>query len=136
MTDQRTTVEGSCHCGSVRWSHEGLPDSTTACNCTVCRRYGALWAYGFRDEVIHISGRTEAYVRGEDIGFHFCPNCGCVVCWLALEPGKDGRQWGAVNLRLAHDPAIIADVPIRHFEGLDSFEDEPMDGRCVKDYWY
>jgi hypothetical protein len=40
-------VEGSCHCGAVRWSFDGTPESATACNCTVCRRYGVLWAYDF-----------------------------------------------------------------------------------------
>jgi hypothetical protein len=113
-----------------------MPVSATACNCTLCRRFGALWAYGFRDEAIRISGRTSVYVRGEDIGFHFCPECGAAAYWLSLEPGEDGRHWMAVNLRLAEDPALIGATPIRHFEGLESFREKPMDGRCVRDYWY
>lgn len=40
-------VEGSCHCGAVRWRFAGVPESATACNCSVCRRYGALLAYDF-----------------------------------------------------------------------------------------
>jgi hypothetical protein len=27
-------IEGSCHCGAVRFSFEGVPDGATACNCT------------------------------------------------------------------------------------------------------
>ncbi len=35
-------IQGSCHCGSVRWTFEGLPDGATAFNCTVCRSSAAL----------------------------------------------------------------------------------------------
>jgi hypothetical protein len=37
---------------------------------------------------------------------------------------------------LAEDPDVVAHIPIRHFDGLDTFEDLPMDGRCVRDYWF
>src|SRR5271167_3011941 len=127
-------IEGSCHCGAVRWSFEGVPEGATACNCTVCRRYGVLWAYGFENERIRISGATQAYVRGDSIGFHFCPKCGCVAYWRPLQPGQDGRWWVAVNLRLA-EPEAVASIPIDHFEGLETFKDLPRDGRHVADYW-
>ena len=39
-------MNGSCHCGRVTWTLKTPPTSVTACNCTVCRRYGVLWAYG------------------------------------------------------------------------------------------
>jgi hypothetical protein len=73
-------IEGSCHCGAVRWSFDGMPDSATACNCTVCRRYGVLWAYDYENERIRVSGPTRAYARGrQNISFHFCADCGCVA---------------------------------------------------------
>ena len=129
-------IEGACLCGSVRWGIEDVPESATACNCTACRRYGALWAYGFEDEGIHISGTTRAYVRGtKTLEFRFCPDCGCVAYWCAREPGEDGRRYMAVNLRLA-EPDAIAAVPILQFEGLDTFENLPRDGRCVADIWF
>ena len=129
-------IEGSCHCGAVRWRFEGMPGGATACNCTVCRRYGTLWAYDYDGEGIKVSGDTTAYVRGDgNIGFHFCPSCGCVAYWRAREAGKDGRYRIAVNLRLA-EPDAVAAIPIDHFDGLDSFDDLPRDGKCVKDYWF
>ena len=129
-------IEGSCHCGAVRWSYDGVPDSATACNCTVCRRYGVLWAYDYDGEGIKVSGPTRAYVRGSgSIGFHFCPSCGCVAYWLATEPGKDGRRRIAVNLRLA-EPEKVAAIVIDHFDGLENWEDLPRDGRCVADMWF
>ncbi|HTY50540.1 MAG TPA: GFA family protein [Steroidobacteraceae bacterium] len=128
-------IEGSCHCGAVRWQLQGMPESATACNCTICRRYGVLWAYDFDGEGIHTSGHTQVYIRGDSIGFHFCPVCGCVAYWRALKPKDDGRRRVAVNLRLA-EPEGVAKIQIAHFDGLDTFEDLPRDGRCVADYWF
>jgi hypothetical protein len=129
-------IEGSCHCGSVRWRFDGQPDGATACNCTVCRRYGVLWAYDYVDEGIHVTGPTKAYVRGKAIEFHFCPHCGCVAFWRALRLEEGGRRRIAVNLRLAEQPEAIASIPIDHFDGFDTFDDLPRDGRCVSDYWF
>lgn len=136
VSDDATNVlEGSCHCGATRWTFAGLPTDATACNCTICRRYGVLWAYDFENERIRVTGSTKVYVRGNAIGFHFCPECGCVAYWRALDPGEDGRRRIAVNLRLA-EPDAVADIPIDHFEGLVSFDDLPRDGRCVRDMWF
>ena len=128
-------IRGSCHCGAVRWELDERPEGATACNCTVCRRYGVLWAYDYQDEGIRVSGATRSYVRGESIEFHFCPVCGCVAFWRSRQPDDDARRRIAVNLRLA-EPEAVASVPIDHFDGLDTFEDLPRDGRCVADYWF
>ena len=128
-------LDGSCHCGTVKWRFEGMPESATACNCTICRRYGVLWAYDYEGEGIGVSGPTNVYVRGDSIGFHFCPTCGCVAYWRALEPNREGRRRIAVNLRLT-EPEPVSRVPVDHFEGLRSFEDLPRDGKCVADYWF
>ena len=106
-------LQGSCYCGSVQWQFHGMPESATACNCTACRRYGVLWAYDYEGEGIHVSGATKAYVRGDSLGFHFCPECGCVAYWRSLEPNKEGRRRMAVNLRLT-EPEPIAHLPIDH----------------------
>ncbi len=129
-------IEGSCHCGAVHWTFEGTPDGATVCNCTICRRYGVLWAYDFENEGIRVEGPTTVYARGEkQIGFHFCPTCGCLAYWRAVEAGKDGRRRIAVNLRLA-EPDVVAAIPIDRFDGLGTFKDIGRDGRCVRDYWY
>ncbi len=128
-------LQGSCLCGSVIWRLQQTPQSATVCNCTACRRYGVLWAYDFEGEGIHVSGPTKAYVRGDSLGFHFCPECGCVVYWRSLQPNETGRRRIAVNLRLT-EPESVAQVPIAQFDGLGEFEDLPRDGRCVRDYWF
>ncbi|MGI1662522.1 GFA family protein [Palleronia sp. KMU-117] len=128
-------IEGICHCGAVRWSFKGDPGSATACNCTICRRYGALWIYGWEGHGVETFGETMTYVRGEGIGFHFCPSCGCVTWWRGLRPRPDGRTRIAVNTRMA-EPEAVAHLPIRHFDGLDRFKDLPHDGHTVRDLWF
>ncbi len=129
-------LEGSCHCGAVRWTFDSTPESATACNCTICRRYGALWIYGHEGEDVSVSGPVTEYVRGDgNIGFRFCPACGCVVAWRGREPGKDGRRRLAVNLRMS-EPGAVAHLPIDHFDGLETWSDLPRDGRCVSEMWF
>jgi len=132
-------LTGSCHCGATHWTLEGDPGLATACNCTLCRRYGTLWAYDYENERIHISGPTASYARTDEkdpmLEILFCPTCGNVLCWRALKLHPDGRRRMAVNLRLA-DPDAVADIAIEHFDGLDTFKDLPGDGRCVRDLWF
>jgi hypothetical protein len=128
-------IQGSCHCGTVQWRFDDAPGSVTACNCTVCRRYGALWAYGFENEGIDVSGATEAYVPGASTAFHFCPACGCAVYWRELQPGPLGRRRIAVNVRLAA-PEQVARIPVDRVNGLGNFEYLPSEARCVADYWF
>jgi len=52
-----------------------------------------------------------------------------------MKPDDEGRRWTAVNLRLT-EPDPIADLPIDHFDGLNTFGDLPRDGRRVKDMWF
>lgn len=71
-------LEGNCHCGQAGWTLASAPESATACNCSVCRRYGL--------------------------------------------------HWTAVDLRLA-EPARVADLPIDHFDGPNTFDDLSRDHR-------
>jgi hypothetical protein len=128
-------IRGSCLCSAVRWEFEGQPEEATACNCTACRRYGVLWAYDYENEGIRVSGTTRPYARGKALEFHFCPQCGCMAFWRGLQIDEQGRRRIAVNLRLA-EPDAVAAIPIDHFDGLDTFDDLPRDGRCVADYWF
>ncbi|HTE39354.1 MAG TPA: hypothetical protein VK629_00905 [Steroidobacteraceae bacterium] len=125
----------SCLCGSVHWRFDSNPQGGTACNCTACRRYGALWIYGHEGVDVHVTGTTQSYIRGKALAFHFCPQCACVVYWQGLKV-EDGKLRAAVNLRLAEPGILIDQIPIDHFDGFNSFEDLPRDGKCVKDYWF
>ena len=132
-------IVGSCHCGECQWTIKGDPGPATACNCTLCRRYGALWAYDFEGERITVAGPSTCYTRvgkaNPTLEIRFCPRCGCVLCWRGLKLDEEGRRRIAVNLRLA-PPEAVAALSIDHFDGLDTFDDLPRDHRCVRDLWF
>jgi hypothetical protein len=132
-------LRGTCHCGDVGWTFAGMPESVTACNCTLCRRYGTLWIYDYEGERIHVSGPSNVYTRIDRtrpvLEIHFCGRCACIVAWRGLHLEEDGRRRIAVNLRLT-DPAPVTHLPIDHFDGFDTFDDLPRDGRCVSHMWF
>jgi hypothetical protein len=114
-------IEASCHCGLVRIEAPEPPTSLTDCNCSLCRRYGGLWAYYPTEQVKVVSGegQTTAYVQGDrTLETHHCPTCGCVTHWRGL--GEHAHR-SAVNMRLA-DPAALNGVKIRHLDGADSWQ--------------
>jgi hypothetical protein len=105
-------MEGHCHCQSVRWTYSLPLESVTACNCTICSRYGAIWAYGYLDEGVTITGVTSEYIRGSKvIAFNFCSQCGCVTHYLSISPDEQGRRRVAINLRTVSDPNLVAHIP-------------------------
>ena len=127
-------IEGSCHCGAVRWRFDGIPKSGTACNCSICRRYGALWAYDYEGEKISVSGATHVYLWGrKSIEFHFCALCGCIAYWRGVRAGRDGRRSIGFNLRLAPADAVTTISLVHH--DTDTMADLPPDGRCLADVW-
>ena len=115
-------IHGACHCGAIAFAVERKPEWLTECNCSICRRIGALWAHFKRDEVelSAPSGATIAYVQGDrTLAVHTCKVCGCTPFWLGLEPEAGTRM--AVNFRMC-EPADIAGIPVRHFDGADSWQ--------------
>ena len=108
-------IKAACHCGSVRITMETAPSWVLDCNCSICRRYGALWAYswdGFakRDlgaKLIQGTDGLEAYVWGNRwSGFWRCKACGCMTHHTALSKPDVIR---GVNARMFvnFDPANV-----------------------------
>lgn len=130
------TITGTCHCGAVSWRFKGMPETATACSCTVCRRHGALWAYGREGEIIETDGPTHRYLReGGKLEFHFCPTCGCLAFWRGRNARREDHGRMGVNLRLA-EPEAVGAIRIHHLDGLGSWKSLPDDGRRVADMWF
>lgn len=60
-------IEATCHCGAIHLAIDHAPDEVTDCNCSICHRYGVLWAYYSPRQVRQTTGigETEAYLWGE-----------------------------------------------------------------------
>ena len=54
----------SCLCGQVRIEIAEPPDFINECNCTLCSKSGARWAY-FHPSDVRVEGRTKGYSRDD-----------------------------------------------------------------------
>jgi len=115
-------LTATCHCGDVRVEVPRKPRSLTDCNCSICRRYGALWAYyKARDvRVICDAGATAEYVWGDrTLKFIRCRRCGCVTHWKRMHSNAESKL--GVNAR-NFDTDAVASVRIRHLDGADTWK--------------
>jgi hypothetical protein len=109
-------IESSCHCGRVKLEVASAPEMVKDCNCSLCRRYGGLWAYYTLDQVriAEGDGATDIYMWGDRmIEIHRCKNCGCVTHWSPVD--KSYNRMG-VNARLMA-PEILAKAQVQKFDG-------------------
>ena len=110
-------LAGSCHCGAVRLVLPRRPRTLTACNCSICRRYGTLWAY-YRADTVRIEhgrGATAEYRWGErSLRFVHCARCACVTHWESVRGTRASRM--GVNARLFELEAL-GEVRIRRLDG-------------------
>ena len=109
-------IEASCHCGAVRLTVEAAPDDVGDCNCSLCRRYGALWAYYQRPQVRFAAdnGPTDIYMgRDGRLEFHRCRTCGCLTHWSAADRAKPRM---GVNARMM-PPEVLAPIPVVQIDG-------------------
>lgn len=113
-------LKASCHCGAIRIEIESAPQSLTECNCSICRRLGALWAY-YRPAQIHIiapNDATFAYSWGDNkLKFHQCKICGCTTHWQSNDVKLDRM---AINARLLEEG--WSGIPVRKFDGAQSWK--------------
>src|SRR5579863_9223935 len=68
----------TCLCGQVRIDLPKRPDFVNECNCMLCSKSGARWAY-FHPSEVGIEGATKGYSRGDKddpaAEIQFCANC-------------------------------------------------------------
>lgn len=115
-------ISATCHCGAVRIEIPRRPRSLTNCNCSICRRYGVLWAY-YRDADVRLAaadGATDEYAWGRRrLKFVRCKACGCVMQWKEAQPGPGSRT--GVNAR-NFEPQALGEVRIRLLDGAKTWK--------------
>jgi len=115
-------LEASCHCGAVRLAVPSSPEFMIECNCSLCRRNAALWAF-YEADAVQVSGHPEhtaAYVWGDrTIRTIHCRMCGCVTHWEPIRPKPNAKL--SVNMRM-FEPTEIEGVRVRKFDGADSWQ--------------
>lgn len=115
----------SCHCGAVKLEITRKPRKLTACNCSICRRYGAIRAYFQRKsvDVICRNGALEKYGwHNRTLEFYRCSSCDCVTHHERSKKRADATDTRAVNMRNVDDPSIVRELPIQLLDGAPSWD--------------
>ena len=109
------TCRGSCHCGKVQFEVDLELDAVRECDCSICRRRGAL---NHRVEESQLRLLTPL----EDLSLYqwhtrtakdyFCPVCGI----LPFRRPRTAPQLWAVNVRCL-EGVDLASIPIRRVHG-------------------
>lgn len=111
----------SCHCGLIRIEIKKQPDYINACNCTLCRKSGARWAY-FHPSEVSVEGSAKGYCRDDKddpaAEIQFCTNCGATTHFTltASAASRFGNSLMGVNMWLA-DENDLAGIELRYPDG-------------------
>lgn len=111
------SYQGSCHCQAVRFEVTMALAKVTDCNCTICKRVGALRAFAPATAFKLLSGEASLvdYQFGKKHLHHlFCKGCG--VHPFARGTGRDGVEMVAVNARCLEGVDLGA-LEVAHFDG-------------------
>ena len=109
------TYKGSCHCGRVSFEIEAKLDSLVECNCSICRRRGALWQGVPESRLRILSGESDLTLyqfNTKTAKHYFCRHCGIHPF---ARPRLDPTRW-AVNVRCI-DGVDLSALPVRLFDG-------------------
>lgn len=111
------TISAKCHCGQIEIIVAELPEYLGHCNCSICRRYEALWGYYSPETVlIKLNGSgTSSYIWGDrEVEFQRCENCGCITHYTTtvLFP----ESIAAVNFRMV-EPSLYKHIFIKEIDG-------------------
>ncbi|MEQ5844237.1 GFA family protein [Paraburkholderia acidicola] len=81
---------GSCHCGAVKFEVRTAVTPATRCNCSLCRRKGAVMSPLFDADHLSVLSGSEAltlYQFNTHVAKHyFCRHCG-------IYPFHQTRKW-------------------------------------------
>jgi hypothetical protein len=111
----------TCLCGAVCVAFDIRLDFVNECNCVLCRKSGARWAY-LEPDAARIDGDTRGFTRTDKpdaaADLRFCPTCGTTTHFTLTDEAAErfGTQILGVNVRLA-DEAELAGVELRFPDG-------------------
>jgi hypothetical protein len=120
MADMKTHT-GGCHCAHVQFEVKADIVQVAECNCSICRKRGALWTFVPADQFTPHQGADTASSELSDYQFGkknihhlFCRHCG--VAAFSRGKGQDGREMIAVNVRCLDD-VDLASLKVTPFDG-------------------
>jgi len=117
QTPMHPTHQGSCHCGRISFEIQARLDHVVDCNCSICRRKGALW-HAVPDAGLRIiagEGELALYQFHTHTAKHyFCRHCGVSTF---SRPRINPNLW-VVNVRCI-DGVDLSALPRQPFDGAN-----------------
>ena len=122
MDRSKAPFAAVCHCGAIRIYVRRISRTLTSCNCSICRRYGALWAY-YAESSVSIEapkGGLSKYSWNRRIRTYYrCKKCGCVTHYAY---GKKHRSRTVAVNAVNFEPSDLTGARIRHLDGAASWK--------------
>lgn len=109
------TYQGSCHCGRVRFELQARIDHVVDCNCSICRRRGALWHGALDSSLRVLSGESDLALyqfNTKTAKHYFCRHCGIHPF---ARPRIAPDHW-VVNVRCIDDINLTS-LKVQQFDG-------------------
>ena len=120
------TYQGSCHCGRIRFEVDADIDHVRSCDCSVCRRRGALNHRVAKESLrllVPWSDLTLYQWGSRTAKDYFCPVCGILPFRRPSDPTAQELREGvepfdgwAVNVRCLEDLDLDA-IPVKKIHG-------------------
>ena len=111
------TYRGSCHCGRIVFEIESALEQFAVCNCSICRRKGALMHRVAAEHFQLVQGEDNLSTYEFNTGtakHHFCRHCGI----YPFHRPRVAPEAYSVNVNcLDLEPEEIAKVPVMEFDG-------------------
>lgn len=111
----KRTYKGSCHCGKVRFEVDADLDHVRVCDCSICRRRGALIhrvdenCFRLLTPIKELSLYQWHTRTAKD---YFCSNCGILSF---RRPRTAPDRWG-INVRCL-EGVDLSSIPIKYVYG-------------------
>jgi hypothetical protein len=116
MPDAKT-YQGGCHCGRVRYQATSDLAQVVDCNCSICIKRGAMWAFVKTPQFKLVQGDdalTDYQFGKKQIHHLFCQSCGVGSFSRGLAP--NGDETFAVNVNCLDD-VDVATLKLMPFDG-------------------
>jgi hypothetical protein len=111
----KKTYQGSCHCGKVRFEVDADLDHVRVCDCSICRKRGALIHRVAPNELrllTPLDGLSLYQWHTMTAKDYFCPTCGILPF---RRPRTKEDVWG-INVRCL-EGVDFTTLPVRHIHG-------------------
>ena len=111
-------LRATCACGAVTINVPHKPDFINDCNCSLCTKLGATWAYYAPNEAQVDESGLDSFTRPEItdpwIRNYRCRTCGCVTHWRSIRSIDPPRSGVNANL---FEPEVLQGIEVRHPDG-------------------